>query len=391
MKRYFLALGLGTLLSANGLEYKGNLGIEYNWFDHDLPQKRDDAFALRGELELKRGSENGLWKLKAKSIYDLEDANRRYIDFQELYYRHDFENSELLIGRNTLFWGALEVYNLVDVFNTKDTLDDPFDYDRKLGAWSVAWTRFFDNGEVAIILRLKEEDQKMQERESVFNFLPQPYDSDLLTEYDNRPSLFVKYSASAEGVQLDYALIYEAGYDSQRYFTYDFEKGNLRQHAYWVNKVMGYATLVHKDTIYKAEAAFAVSDDVRVSDYMHAGVGIEHTLYGIWSQSDLGLLAEYYRYEFFNDTKLSERDLGILFQNDLYLGGRFSFNDTADSEVIAGIDFDLDASERIYFVKYDTRLWEHYRVEVQYQHLSPSSHSLFSEIDHAKVTFGYYF
>ena len=389
MKKITAGLLFTTFLLAGGTEYKGNLGIEYDYFSHDLFAKRDNAFAFRGEFEVKKELGDTQLKANIKGLWDKDDHNRRYIDIQELYYKYNFENSELLIGKNILFWGALEVYNLVDVFNTKDILDDPFDYDQKLGAWNLSWTRFFENSELSFILKLKEEDQKMQESDSVFNFLPLPYDDRLKTEYNNRPSFFVKYSGSGEEVQLDYALIYEAGYDQQRYFTYD--NGKLHQQAYWVNKLMGYATLILADTIYKAEAAYAVSDDVKVSDYLHTGVGLEHTFYGILEKKDLGILAEYYHYEQFNDTKFSVKELGQLFQNDLYLGGRFSFNDTASSEILAGVDLDLDKSEKIYFIKYDTRVLDKFKIQLQYQHLSPTHDSLFSKIDHAKVALSYYF
>ncbi len=33
------------------VEYKGNLGFEADYFEHDLYDKRDNAFALRGEFE----------------------------------------------------------------------------------------------------------------------------------------------------------------------------------------------------------------------------------------------------------------------------------------------------------------------------------------------------
>jgi hypothetical protein len=373
------------------VEYKGNLGFEVDYFEHSLQDKRDNALALRGEFEVKKTAGEGEFKLKLKGVWDKDDQERRYVDFSEFYYKYNFEDSELLLGRNTLFWGALEVYNLVDVFNTKDALDDPFDYDKKLGVWNISWTRFFDNSEFSLLLRLKEEDQKFQESASVFNFLPLPYNSDLMLQYDNRPSLFVRYSGSGEEIQIDYAFMYEAGYDNQRYFSYEYESGKLRQYAYWVNKLMAYTTLILEDTIYKAEGAYALSDDVKVSDYLHVGLGLEHTLYGIWEKKDLGLLAEYYGYYQFNDTKFSARELGVLFQNDLYFGGRFSFNDTAGSEILAGVDFDLDNHEEIYFLKYDTRVLDKFKTEFQYQHLSPKANSLFHELDHIKLAVSYYF
>jgi len=386
---FAILLFLSSLV-AGDLEYKGDIGIEGDYFSHDIDGKREASAALRSEFEIKKNLRKAKLKLKAKAIYDFKDSERRYIDFSELYYKYDFEDSELLIGKNTLFWGALEVYNIVDVFNTKDLLDDPFDYDKKLGAWNLSWTKFFENSEFSMMLKFKEEDQKIQDKESVYNFLPFPYDNDLKTQYDNRPSIFLRYAGFGDEMQIDYAFIYEAGYDSQRYFSY--KEGRLYQNAYWVNKLMAYATLVYEDTIYKAEAALAASDDVKVSDYLQSGLGLERTLYGIWDKKDLGLLVEYYRYDRFNDTKLSVKELGQLFQNDLYFGGRLTFNDLASSEILAGVDIDLESSEKIYFFKYETRLYESYKVQLHYQHLNADNEeSYFDDLDHLKLAVSYYF
>jgi hypothetical protein len=75
------------------------------------------------------------------------------------------------------------------------------------------------------------------------------------------------------------------------------KNGKLRQNAYLVDKFLAYATLVSGESIYKAEASYTISDDKKVSDYGQVGFGVEYTLYGLWDKKDLGLLAEYYRYE----------------------------------------------------------------------------------------------
>jgi hypothetical protein len=301
----------------------------------------------------------------------------------------EFENGDLLIGRSTRFWGALEFYNLTDVFNTKDFLDDPFDYDAKLGAWNVGYTHFFDNSDLSFIVRFGEEKQKMQDKESVNNFLPFDYDENLHTsEGKNRPSVFLKYSGSGDEVQVDYSLIFQNGYDSQRYMSFDFKDKKLRQNAYIVNKIMGYSTYIYGDTIYKGELAYAISDDDKVSDYGELGIGLEHTLYGFWDKKDLGLLAEYYRY----DAKDSDKyDFKKFFADDLTLGFRLSLNDHSSSQVLGGIDIDMDIKEQIYFVEYDTRLFDKYKLKTSYQHLEPEDESIFKRLDRVKLELGYYF
>jgi len=387
MRKLTLAVLFPLIMIAGEFEHKGNIGFEAQYLHHDIDGKRDNALAFRMEVEAKKELGDGLFVVKVKKLFDLEDEERRYIDFNDLYYQHNFEDSDILIGRNTRFWGALEFYNLTDVFNTKDFLDDPFDYDSKLGAWNIAYTKYLENSEISLIVKLHEEKQQMQDSESVNNFFPLPYHDKLLTQKDeNRPTFYLKYSGSGEEVQVDYGVVYQNGYDAQRYIT--MEEGKLQQNAYIVNKVMGYATYILGDTIVKTELAYALSDEDKVSDYVEFGVGFEHTLYGFWERKDLGLLSEYYRYEAKDDDKM---DIARFFGDDLTLGFRLSMNDLSSSEVLGGLDIDLDTQEKIFFVEYDTRVFEKYKLKTSYQHLAPEDGSLFHELDRVKLEFGYYF
>ena len=381
---------LSSLLLAEGFEYKGNIGFESAYSKHDIKDKRNKQQALRLELELKQKIPNGQFVFNGKALIDYDDKERRYFDVNDLYYKHNFENSDLLIGRNTRFWGAMEFYNHTDNFNTKDWRDNPFDYDSKLGANNIAYTHYFDNSEISLIAKVDETGQKIQDKKSVNSFLPPNYNDRLETqENKNRPTLYLKYSASAEEMQLDYSVIYQNGYDEQRYLAPVGQE--LRQHAYLVDKVMGYATLVNGETIYKTEVAYTKSDDDRVSDYSQFSVGLEHTLYGVWGKSDLGLLAEYYKYSAYEDSKLGAKEFGNLFADDVTVGFRLSVNDSADSDVLGGVAIDRKSKEKIIFMEYNTRLLEKYKLKLSYQHLSPKDNSTFKEIDSAWVEFGYYF
>ena len=372
IKKIVLILLLSRSLFSGELEYKGNVGFEAEYLLHDISNKRDNSLALRLEAELKKEFGDGEVVVKLKGILDKDDKNRRYVDFNDLYYLYNFEDSDILIGRNTRFWGALEFYNLSDVFNTRDLLDDPFDFNLKLGSWNAAYTKYFENHDISLIVKLHEENQPMQDIESANNFLPHPYNDDLKSK--NRPTIFLKYSGSADEVQVDYGVIFQNGYDSQRYMI--MQDGKLRQNAYMINKLISYATLVSGDSIYKTEFVYAKVDEREVSDYFHIGLGLEHTLYSFLDKKDLGLLAEYYRYESSDDTQ-------NMFANDLTLGFRLSMNDLSSSEVLGGIDIDLEDKEKIFFLKYDTRVYEKYKLGLSYQHLD--------ELDRAKLEFGYYF
>jgi len=389
-KTLLLSTILSSFLLADGFEYKGNIGFETAYANHDIEGKRDTQNALRLELELKQKTKGGQLVFSGEGIADLDDKERRYINVKDLYYKHEFENSDLLIGRNTRFWGALEFYNHTDTFNTKDWLDDPFDYDSKIGANNIAYTQYFDDSEFSVIAKVHEERQRVQDGESVSNFMPSIYSDNLETQKDrDRPTVYLKYSGSGEDIQIDYSLIYQNGYDEQRYLAP--VGAELRQHAYLVDKVMAYATLVSGSTIYKTELAHTKSDDDKVSDYSQLSMGLEHTLYGVVGKADLGLLAEYYNYKERDESKLGAKDFGNLFADDVVLGFRYSFNDSADSDILGGVAIDRDNHEKMVSLEYNTRLYEKYKLGVSYQHLAPEEGSVFKEMDSMKLDFGYYF
>ena len=378
------------------IEYKGNIGVETAYFDHDIDNKRDNQSAFRGEIEGKyQLKENQKFVTKLKAIYDTNDNKRRYLAFNDLYFQHDFDNWNFLIGKNTRFWGAMEFYNHTDTFNTKDWLDNPFDYDSKVGSWNIAFSRFFDNSEFSLIAKLHEEKQPMQESRSIYNFVPHSYNEKLDTDSDDVPTIYLKYSSSIEEHQIDYSVIYQNGYDEQRYLVPNLSKDNnissMQQHAYTVDKFMGFGTMVKGDTLYKTEVAYTSSHDNKVADYAQGSIGLEHTLYGVYDKMDLGIIAEYYKYKIFQNGRHNAKDFGKLFDDDFALGARLAFNDIESSEILAGLDIDRHNKEKIFFVDYDTRIDDKYKLKVSFQHFDAKQDSSFSDGNTVRVELGYYF
>jgi len=378
------------------LEYKGNIAVESAYLNHDIEDKRNNQSAIRFEIEGKyQLKKNQKFVAKAKAIYDTNDNKRRYFDINDLYFQHDFDKWNFLIGKNTRFWGAMEFYNQSDTFNTKDWLDNPFDYESKVGAWNIAYTRYFDNSEFSIIAKLHEEKQRMQESRSIYNYLPYSYNEKLDTDSDDMPTIYLKYSSSIEEHQIDYSVIYQNGYDEQRYLVPNLSKDNnissMQQHAYTVDKFMGFGTMVKGDTLYKTELAYTSSHDNRVADYAQGSIGLEHTLYGIYDKMDLGIIAEYYKYKIFQNRRHNAKDFGKLFDDDLAVGFRLVFNDIESSEILAGLDIDRHNKEKVFFVDYDTRIDDKYKLGVSFQHFDAKQDSSFSDGNTIRVELGYYF
>ncbi len=332
-----------------------------------------------------------------------EKTRRSYGRIDELYAQYELENGEILLGKSLRFWGALEVRNIADVFNPYDLRADPF-YKTKLGVINAAYTTYTENGELSFIVQLYEQEREMSAYPYVYYYFPQniKYSKHVKTQNGKyRPNIYVKYSDSLEGdYSLDYNIIFQNGYDSQRYYTTHLTVNNelqTNEHAYLVNKFITYDTLVVGATLYKLEAIYTdvLHNDV-ISDYTHIGLGLEHTIPQIYKEADLGLLAEYYSYDTVDGSKRGDLGLFEIFQNDLFLGLRYTFNKGDDSSIVGGSIFDLDYNEQVYYMEYTTRIADTYKINFDYRYIEPSKNDptvfhLTGRHQRLSLKIGYYF
>ena len=333
-----------------------------------------------------------------------KDTHRSYARIDELYGEYEFDDSQVLVGKSIRFWGALEVRNIADVFNPYDLRADPF-YKTKLGVINAEYTRYTETGELSFIVQLYEQPREMSAYPYVYYYFPKniTYSKDLKTQHGRyRPNIYVKYSDSYEGdaYSLDYNVIFQNGYDSQRYYTTHLTANNeieTNEHAYLVNKFITYDTLVSGATLYKLEAIFTdVLNNDQISDYSHLGLGVEHTIPQVYDEADLGLLAEYYSYDTIDGSKRNDLQLFEVFQNDLFLGVRYSFNKGDDSTIVGGGIFDLDYDEDVYYFEYNTRIADSYKITFDYHYIEPSKHyatvfNLMGRHQRISLKVGYYF
>ena len=358
-------------------------------------------------------------KLKAQlDYYDLQSkidhTNRTYLRFDELYGTYDFEDDQIMIGKNIRFWGALEVRNITNSFNSDELRDDPFESD-KLGSWNATYTHYTESGEFSAIVKFYEQSRAMSAFPYVYYYFPQNipimpnvelpliYNDSLNTEKSEfRPSVYLKYSGSTDSdYPLDYAIVFENGYDSQRYYTTnmaaDSKSMQTNENAYLVNKISTFNTLVVGSTLVKLEALYTdVISDAEISDYMHIGFGVEHTLNQFYGDASLGLIAEYYYYHTFDSSKRGDLELFELFQNDLFLGLRYSFNQENDASIIGGTILDTEYNEQVYYVKYETRIADIFKLNLDYRFIEPSTSYktafyLMGRHERISLKIGYYF
>jgi hypothetical protein len=246
------------------------------------------------------------------------------------------------------------------------------DKDKKLGSLGVSYGYFFDESDLSISLKLYEEDQKLQNEESVLYPLPLSYNAALKSETSKkRPTVYIKYTTVIDNTDL--GLIIQNGYNDRR--NYILLDAQFIQYAYLVNKFLMYSTTILDDTIYKFEYAKTDVDKYTlIKDYYELGFGVEHTIYSLFDNADLGVLGEYYR---------SDHNQENEFDNDLFIGARVTMNDTRNSEILSGFLKDLDRQKTNFLFEYSTRLMDHYKFNVKLLHTDA--------FDAVSLDAGYYF
>jgi len=401
--RPLLGVLLLSALLYGEVEYKGYVGADTQAYLTRPSGKHPGNFTLQQQLELKyvEGDFEAVTSIYAQEdSYDLTDEKneRSFIRLDELYGKYYLENDMVLAGRNIRFWGALEVNNIVDTFNTKDFRTDALD-PQKQGAWNASYTHYFESSELSLIAKFYEEKQEMAAYPYVYYFFPKEidipplgpvkmvYDADRQSKESlYRPTLYLSWSGSTESeYPVDYAFILQHGFDAQRAFASELDPvakvNTLHEELYLVNKLMSYNTMVVGATLLKVEALATdvIDKDVltvgkRVADYYQFGLGVEYTLSGLIGDADLGLLGEYYYYDTFEHTDDIATDLELfqVFENDLFVGFRYTFNDASDSSIIAGAIVDMEYGEQSYSFKYETRLFDILSLKADYAYINPS-------------------
>jgi hypothetical protein len=379
-----LLLVLSSLLLYAEFETKGYVELQSQGYITKPDDKHKSNFTLKQNLELTYEKNDLTLYANIYAQQDYCDTlttskqnNRTFMRLDEAYLKYDFEDDALQVGKSIKFWGALEFINITDIFNPKDLRDDIFDKTQKLGVYNISYTHFFQNSELSIIVKLNEPDQKMASYPYVYYIFPSyiSYDDDLKKEKHNRVSAYLLYSGSTDTTYpIDFAFIYENGYDSQRYFSPVVNNPlSYEQNSYLVHKFTTYDTMVVGETLIKLEALYAkVMNDEKISDYSHIALGFEHTIQNIYKTHSLGLIGEYYNYKTYEKNKYTDLQLFETMQNDLFTGLRYAFNDTNSASIVGGVVKDFDYNEELYYFKYESRFLDTLKVGLDYYYIEPS-------------------
>lgn len=388
MIRLLSFLSLFQCLVMAEIEISGHFDLESQVYLTQGDAKHGSSFTAKQTLEFSYALDE--WNVYAKlyaqeSYHDFlqtqDETKRSFTRLDELYLRYDAGDFTLQIGKSIKFWGALELRNIVDVFNPNELRNDVFNTDR-LGVWNASYSYYTDSGEISLIVKGIEPKQKMPRFPYAYYVFPNlvTYNDALQTSKNvNTPSFYLSYSGTTDTRHaLDYAFIYEHGYDSQRYFSQVLNQPTVYvQNAYQVDKFMTYNTLVVGSTLFKLEALYAkVADDEFISDYSHLAVGVEYALDDFEDGTSLSIITEYYKYTTYEDEKYSDLQLFETMQDDIFAGVRYVLNNADDTKIVGGVIHDLEYNEQTFYAEFGSRVGDSFKVSFDYYYIEPSTKEL---------------
>jgi len=304
------------------------------------------------------------------------DPERNHADIRELNWAHFGSNWWTRVGVGIVYWGKLESRRIVDIINQRDLVDN-VDPDDKLGQPMINLGRQFSWGSVEGYLM-------PYFREGTFPGLegrlrgPFPVDTD-------QP----QYESTLEERHTDVALRYSnviGDYD----FAASYFHGTGREPRVTLGKhAEGYDVLIpHYDIIDQVGLEVQATLDALLvkgegyyrwnngGDFPVFGVGFEYTYFSVWdTNGDIGVLCEY-----LHDGRGSLAP-PTNFDDELFLGLRWTANDLDNTSFLGGGLFDLHTGSGVYSAEFTTRFGSNWKIDVKAQvftNVSPTEAVLYA-------------
>lgn len=369
LKKCFISLlAFAAVPVCAEIDLRGSLGLETRYY-LDAEELQSSIF-----MEPEWYWENGASAVTLKPFarVDSLDSERTHADLREAFYQYVGRGWELRAGVNKIFWGVTESQHLIDVINQTDYLEG-FDGEDKLGQPMLQLTGINAWGIVDAFIMPYFREREFPGKYGHFNyshslatasgpvflnavFADAQYESsreeqhwDTAVRYSHNLGSFDIGLSYFSGTRRDPSLQVTALNPLEKTIAFQPYYGLMEQWGLDVQATLG-------SWLWKLEA---LSRNQEAEDYTAAVAGFEYTFYGVSDRgSDLGLLLE------FNWDERGKTATTPL-QNDLFVGGRYTWNDEQSSEFLLGLVQDLDNSHS-YMAKLEAsrRLGDSYRISL---------------------------
>jgi hypothetical protein len=321
---------------------------------------------------------------------DTADPERSHFDIRELNFLLLVDPWELRIGLGKIFWGVTEFVHLIDIINQTDLVEDIRGED-KLGQPMVHLSIPQDWGVLDFFVLPFFRERTFPGPEGRLR-TPSVVDT-------GNPV----YQSSAAENHVDFAIRYSQVLDFGDLGIYYF-KGTGRDPLFipslntdgqpvllpyyqQIDQVGMDLQLVTGSWLWKLEALY---QDNESKSFFAATGGFEYSFVRIGdSMMDLGIIAE-----------LSYDDRGpeatTPFENDLFAGLRLGVNDSAGTELLAGLSYDLDNKGNVFRIEASRRLTENIKIFFEgwaFIDIEPGDYYLYSirDDDFLRLQLFYYF
>ncbi len=373
-------------------DVSGNLSLEGRgfWQSPLDPRQVDGSLSVSGEIEFYHEWNDGRQALTFKPFLRLDqhDPRRSHGDIREAFWLKVGDGWEFRAGITKVYWGVTESVHLVDIVNQTDLVENP-DGEQKLGQPMLQLVLEREWGTLELFALPWFRERTFPGVHGRLRTLPRVATS--RAEYESSAGqhhfdLALRWSRSIG--DWDVGLAHFSGTSRDPLFRAGLDSGEPVLIPYYplIDQTSLDVQATKGDWLWKLEAIHRSGFG---QTYNAAVGGFEYTRVGILdSASDLGLLLEY---------QYDDRDEQALtpFQNDLFVGLRWTANDEQSTEVLAGIVQDLDGGGRLLNIEASRRIGEDWKLGVQLRAwFSVPENSLFHSLnrdDYAEITLARYF
>lgn len=354
-----LALHVPATATSSNHQLTGFSSVDYRQFflgpsfsDQELGS--GPSFVLNPEYYYVSDDRKHTFNIELFGRYDLYDDERTHADIRQLSWIYANDRWEISAGMSRVFWGVMESQHLVDIINQTDSVED-IDGEDKLGQPMIQLATFQEWGDLRFYYL-------PYFRERTFPGKDGRLRSSLVVDTDH-----ASYEHANEQWYPSMALRYKKALGAWDIGLSHFHGVSRAPTPLIINQtVTPFYEIIDQtgiDLQYTHDAWLLKMESIGISgygDYVTASsLGFEYTMWGIYgTDMDLGLLMEYH-----SDNRDQTAAPATIYDHDLFIGSRLSFNDVDSTEILSGAVVDTVDGSQFYLVEANRRLNEHIKLE----------------------------
>lgn len=282
------------------------------------------------------------------------DTNRSHADVREAFYRVTTDSFVVSAGVGIFGWGVLEAHRPADVLNQHDFVES-LDPNARLGQPYVEAGWIGERSSLKLYYLPWFREQTFPGVRGRMRF-PTNVDHEH-AEYEPRagpwhPSAAARYTLAIGDVDLGVSLF--TGLSREPAFVLELTSGEVVPRYDLSNQASVSAQWTLDATTLKAEV-FVRAWTAQWRPFIGGGVGVDHTVFQLFGESDLSVAAE-----FFYDSRPVDAPV-TFFNQDAFVGARLALNDVSNTELSTGVVVDVVEGATLGRLTLSRRFGEHWR------------------------------